>query len=116
MKMFVCKNCGAIIDRPKKRSRGACGCCLMGLLCLLTLPTIIIPIIIIVLDDIWYRNSLKKVCPVCGGENCVVPANTPIGKEIIAKSMLKTKQPSMAQNSNSGNVVYNPQTHQYEKV
>ena len=116
MKRFVCSHCGAELDKPRKKDRGAGGCLLMGLLFLVTLPTVIIPIIIVVLDYVWYRSSIKNgCCPICGGEGCVIPTDTPMGRKLVAETKPKAAKTPATKTAKVG-IVYNPKTHQYEKV
>ena len=116
MKKYICKNCGAKMDKPRHRTRGAGGCLLMGFLFLITIPTIIGPIIIAILDCIWYRSSLKTMCcPFCDGERCVIPLNSPEGRRIEASYRSIPNDSVSATSPLSPQIVYDPKTHQYVK-
>ena len=117
--MYICSKCGMKLSKPKKKTRGPAGLLLMAILFLVTLPTIIIPIIILIVDHMWYYGSVKDMCcPQCGGKECVIPINSPMGKKIAQD--LSTKAFSVAvekvSSSNKEEIVYDPKTHQYVKV
>ena len=121
MARFICSRCGTQINKPKRKSRSDLGCVVMGLLFLITLPTIIIPIIIVIIDYMWYRSSIKNMCcPFCEGNECVISINSPMGQKLI-RDFSASKSTAVSPSKNSSpkereEIVYDPQTHQYMKA
>ena len=121
MARFICSRCGTQINKPKRKSRSNLGCIVMGLLFLVTLPTIIIPIIIVIVDYMWYRSSIKNMCcPCCEGSECVIPINSPMGQKLM-RDFSASKSTAVSSSKNfpqkgKEEIVYDSKTHQYVKV
>lgn len=117
--MYICSKCGMKLSKPEKKARGCAGSILMAILFVVTLPTIIIPIIIVILDYMWYHGSIKKMCcPYCGGMECVLPINSPMGKKIAQDLSAKASSVDVEKVSglNRVEIVYDPKMQQYVKV
>ena len=71
---MVCKSCG-FVGNPKSAVRGSIGIEIVLWLCL------IIPGLIY---SIWRGSSRYDACPQCGGKE-MIPADSPIGRKIIAE-------------------------------
>lgn len=83
MMQYICSNCGAQFDEPVRKPRGCGDVLLLALLAFITLPTIILPILIAVIDHILYKKSIKKVyCPECDKADCILPTSTPKGRRL----------------------------------
>lgn len=74
-KSWVCKACG-YVGEAKSAVRGSLGIEIILWLCF------IIPGLIY---TVWRRGSEFNSCPTCGG-NQMIPADSPIGKKIIAEN------------------------------
>jgi hypothetical protein len=93
-KQLICSACGQVGD-GKTKIKGN------GLIELILWLCFIIPGIIY---SIWRSSSRYKACPSCGSTN-LIPADSPIGKKLLADQGTTLEQVFAEQKSNSkGNV------------
>ena len=118
--MYICSKCGMKLSKPEKKARGFAGLILMLILFVVFLFILpIISIIIVILDYMWYHGSIKKMCcPHCGGTECVIPINSPMGKKIAQDLSAKASSVDVEKVSglNRVEIVYDPKMQQYVKV
>lgn len=81
--MLVCRNCGWKGDKGKKNTKGSIG---MELILWLFF---IVPGLIY---SIWRLSSKEIICPSCKAP-ALIPADSPIGREIMAKYAPGLEQP-----------------------
>lgn len=81
---YICTRCGATMQRPTLLS--ATGTWLIVLTFVLLFVALLWPIVFTALIAcvlIFFVTLKKNCCPKCGGNECVVPINTPMGQKLL---------------------------------
>lgn len=85
IKEYICVKCGNQTNHPIRNGRPLAAGCLLGFIAIVTFFTIIIPIIVAMIDRSLYDKAKKKaVCPNCGGEDCLIPTDSPMARKILS--------------------------------